>query len=480
MDTAFLTEVLLWAAGAFLFFFGSTYLLKKFGKAQTYYFVSLIKTRRFLPLLDGFKKHKRILNAIADAGLIFGFGAVAVDYLWGRGKSKPFRLALFAVSAFLLYFLLELLSRMFFVFQVLFSNPFISWSDIWVKIAFSIMGLSGALIVTLAAYGEFILDSILSGKKVCPGVGLIIPGVQIPKIAPIAVPLHGWISFVIMMLLHEGMHGALARKAKIRIKSAGLVLVGLLPFGAFVEPDEKQLKRAKPLEQARVYSAGPSSNLFASMAIPLVITIFMLAVFTPFFSAWFKEVRLNSVAGVFVTSVDQNIDIGCGEVYSNPAFGSIAPGMLLLKINDRNITTADDVSLALYGNKKPFTVEAIDANGTAVKKTIVPNELGIANFAIEEKPNPNYTPPASFEILTAASNFAVDFLFWLILLNFLIAIVNFLPTEPFDGGKMAKILLLPYFGFLHMNKKETEKFIGRLMLWIVGAIILANALPLVL
>jgi membrane-associated protease RseP (regulator of RpoE activity) len=299
--------------------------------------------------------------------------------------------------------------------------------------------------------------------------------VQIPKV-PIVVPIHGWISFLIILLLHEGMHGILAREAKVRIKNAGLLLAGLLPIGAFVEPDEKKLRKAHPLAQVRTYSAGPSINIFASMALPVLVTIFLLVVYLPFLGGWMKEERLGSVAGVFVTSVDQNIDL-CGQVYENPAYGKLLPGMRLLKINDRNIVTEDDAALALYLNKKPFTVQLMDANGTIVAYTIVPNELGLATFGIEEAKKPGYTPSDRFEIVSTIGSVLTDFIFWLMLLNFLIAVVNFLPTEPFDGGKIAKIILLPYFGWLKMNKKETEKFIGRLFTWIMAGLILANALP---
>jgi membrane-associated protease RseP (regulator of RpoE activity) len=63
-------------------------------------------------------------------------------------------------------------------------------------------------------------------------------------------------------------------------------------------------------------------------------------------------------------------------------------------------------------------------------------------------------------------------------LSIAVATANFLPMDPFDGGKMAKILFLPYLGFLKMNKEQTEKIIGRFFLWLVLGLILLNALPL--
>ncbi|MCX6803273.1 MAG: hypothetical protein NTY48_01740, partial [Candidatus Diapherotrites archaeon] len=54
---------------------------------------------------------------------------------------------------------------------------------------------------------------------------------------------------------------------------------------------------------------------------------------------------------------------------------------------------------------------------------------------------------------------------------------NYFPSDPFDGGRMAKIMLLPYFGFLNFNKKETQKFIGRLFTWLLVASLLLNMIP---
>ena len=56
---------------------------------------------------------------------------------------------------------------------------------------------------------------------------------------------------------------------------------------------------------------------------------------------------------------------------------------------------------------------------------------------------------------------------------------NFLPSDPLDGGRIAKFVLLPYFGFLKMSRKETMKFIGRLFAWIFLISILLNLLPYV-
>ena len=65
-----------------------TYIFKRLKIGQTYYIITMLKTRKFLPLLDKFS-HISWLGKLADFGLLIGFGAFAADYLWGRKLGKP-------------------------------------------------------------------------------------------------------------------------------------------------------------------------------------------------------------------------------------------------------------------------------------------------------------------------------------------------------------------------------------------------------
>jgi membrane-associated protease RseP (regulator of RpoE activity) len=97
---------------------------------------------------------------------------------------------------------------------------------------------------------------------------------------------------------------------------------------------------------------------------------------------------------------------------------------------------------------------------------------------VQDIPNTNYTPPAWYDPFMQVAGFVASFVGWLILLNFLVATANFIPVDPFDGGKMAKLLLLPYFGFLKQGEEETKKIIGKVFVGIVLVLVLINAAPL--
>ena len=93
-----------------------------------------------------------------------------------------------------------------------------------------------------------------------PSVSLVIPGVEMPG-SSIYVPFgYGLIALATVLIVHEFSHGIQAVGEKIPIKSIGLLLVAIIP-GAFVEPDEEELKEAKKISRLRVYAAGSIANL---------------------------------------------------------------------------------------------------------------------------------------------------------------------------------------------------------------------------
>lgn len=81
------------------------------------------------------------------------------------------------------------------------------------------------------------------------------------------------VAMAIVMVTHEAAHGIASRLENIKVRSMGVMLVFML-FGAFVEPDERQLRRARQVSKARVYGAGSLVNsLVAILAIIAIGTI---------------------------------------------------------------------------------------------------------------------------------------------------------------------------------------------------------------
>src|SRR5882762_4773281 len=98
----------------------------------------------------------------------------------------------------------------------------------------------------------------------------------LPGINPI-IPLgYGIFGLAVAIILHEFSHGILARVAKIKVRSLGLIFL-IFPIGAFVEPEEEQLRALPRRQRARLYAVGPATNvllavLFASLFSSIVVT----------------------------------------------------------------------------------------------------------------------------------------------------------------------------------------------------------------
>jgi len=103
------------------------------------------------------------------------------------------------------------------------------------------------------------------------------------KASPMAPPIPGitiglqtvpffLVALAVIMITHEAAHGIASRIENIEIKSSGIIVIFLL-FGAFVEPDDEQLRKAKLASKARVYGAGSLVNLLTAISIIIIVGI---------------------------------------------------------------------------------------------------------------------------------------------------------------------------------------------------------------
>ena len=109
-------------------------------------------------------------------------------------------------------------------------------------------------------------STLSSGSSVGIEYALAIPGFN-----PILPLSYGVVALVIAMVVHELAHGIQARANGIRVKSSGL-LYGVVPLGAFVEPDEEDLASKPRRAQVDVYAAGITVNtIVAVLSIAILI-----------------------------------------------------------------------------------------------------------------------------------------------------------------------------------------------------------------
>ncbi len=285
------------------------------------------------------------------------------------------------------------------------------YKKMWDTLAVFGIGIS---ILALFVGSMFMLNNslgILRGE-IREGVRLVLPwpSSQV-EFQPgfLFLPWYFWIIAIIsVMVPHELFHGIMCRTENIRIKTIGWFFLLFIP-GAFVEPDDNQLKRATRRIKLKVYSAGS----FANFLVSLLFALLGLALLSSFYSP----------AGVLPSSAITGYPVAEANVS-----GAITA------INDMPVRSQEDLSAIL---------EKIPPNTGIVLKTTAGN-YSIITSKHPESGKSFIGVSGPFQTYSAVSepyknsagiiNFLKELFMWITILNFGIGLVNLLPIKPLDGG----------------------------------------------
>ena len=119
-------------------------------------------------------------------------------------------------------------------------------------------------ILAIAIMSILIIDlSVLPSMFGKTGMGIEY-ALAIPGLNPMLPIVYGIIGLVFAMVIHEMAHGIQSRANDIKVNSSG-ILYGVVPLGAFVEPDEEETEKASRKARMHVYAAGITTNTFAAL-----------------------------------------------------------------------------------------------------------------------------------------------------------------------------------------------------------------------
>jgi Zn-dependent protease len=421
------------------------------------YGLYMMGSRKGLKAIDHIsKRHMRFWDAMAMWGLTMGFGLFTYLLVKGKIDKRVFAFGMISI-----------------VFVVIFVQPYfaaafqfiempalqsatsgqasalqqnVGWLSYALVIISAVFGFSGYIFVSvfsntvsiLIGMAQF-LFSYMSGvtntstlSNQIPGIAPVIPGVNIPLMA-------GMAALVILLVIHEASHGVLARIAGVKLKSVGLLLFGIIPIGAFVEPDEKRIKLLGRSKQTRIFSAGIAANLIATVVFFVLMLFFLTYVIPNTYNY-----------GIVVKDTIQ----------SYPADGILKTGMQILQWNGKDVVNMSTLAVAAAPDKPNTIVSVVTDNGTfAFRAVAEPDNYarGIIGVSISYQPIVK-TPYERF----------VYFLYTLValsmLLNFFVAVVNLLPIPGFDGWRIYKTNI------------KNNKFTGFLAALVVVGLAI-NALP---
>lgn len=209
------------------------------------------------------------------------------------------------------------------------------------KVSVVIVILSAILALVMLGYGAFL--SLYIRPSNAPSLNLLI---AFPGINPAIPVTFGTVALILSVVIHEVFHGIVARKHGIKVSSVG-VLFFILPIGAFVEPDEKEVQEADPVKRRRLIAAGPGINIVIALITLVVVAFLLVPSITPTHEGFYvQSVSGDSPASHFIQSGSEIVSFGNytgNQVNNLQYYSQLTPGNLygVSVYNGKSISTYD-------------------------------------------------------------------------------------------------------------------------------------------
>jgi len=348
---------------------------------------------------------------------------------------------------------------------------------IWLMVDQDYILLTGSLALRCAVGAATASQCHTIGVTVTQG-----PSIQsyllLPGLNPVIPVIYGIIGIVVAVVIHEGMHGVIARRLKLPVRSTGLLFFLIVPIGAFVEIDEKEIQKSKFRDSGRIMAGGPGSNIIVALvALAILLVIVGGLVPAQFNGAYVQTIVQGSpadtlhsqghlVSGDIIVAVN-GTEVNSVTSLSNYLNNTRANESLILSISHAGQIHNYTITLATYpspnvtrgfiGIAQSFSSSdlasiqhtyASDFFKDPILYLVVPGIFAQANSVVpfsNELANLYSSPSlggAWYPLAMTA--------FWIWFINVNLAFFNSIPLYPLDGGQA----LLNFFS--HFGRKGVE------------------------
>ena len=316
---------------------------------------------------------------------------------------------------------------------------------------------------TWMAFGLLNLSPAEKANLPGPEVALVLPGIN--PILPLEYLGYIVLALIIAIIVHEFSHGVLTLVGKIKVKSLGILYL-IIPMGAFVEPDEEQLKKTSIGKRMRVYAAGPMSNFVVAFIVLLLFSFVFMSAVQPVDGAQLLYIvddtpaeEIGLTPGVVITSFNDTEIHGISDfhdvIQNTTAYQTVNISYFRKgRIINTNVTLANyynytknqtDMNQSFLGVgfnpytgyvdylKNPFKGKIFDSMILLYSVPIIGYMVGFNPIVTPFTDGYKLVGPLS-GLPTGLFWIIVNALYWIFWLNFAVGAFNVLPMTPLDGG----------------------------------------------
>jgi membrane-associated protease RseP (regulator of RpoE activity) len=150
-----------------------------------------------------------------------------------------------------------------------------------------------------------------------PGIGVEY-ALAIPGINPMLPIWYGLLGLIVAVVIHEIAHGIQTRANDMAVESTGL-LYAVVPVGAFVEPNDEEIKKAGRKARSDMFAAGIAVNFVVAVVFFIIMSFGLMGSLSSDFGdrAAVTNVYAGSPAddaGIGFSSVILRVDDGTGPI----------------------------------------------------------------------------------------------------------------------------------------------------------------------
>ncbi len=353
------------------------------------------------------------------------------------------------------------------------------------------IGIGLAAIAMVTIFLTLLFGAVIATRLPASEAPSVNEALGLPGINPI-IPLgYGILALVVGIVLHELMHGIIARSQKIGVKSLG-ILWFVVPIGAFVEQDEQEMLAAPRRQRDRVAAAGVLANF-------VLAVVFFFALSAVISSSVSANANGVGIAYVIADTPAANLSLAGGDIITS-VNGTSTPTVATFENVLAHTTRGESVGLVYYSSSLGHLVSTtvVLANSPSVPgrgflgvavDSITPTELrqvfiwplGSSQGALTGAIDWIVLPLAGLQPVEGASAsyfhvsgplggagagtfwIGANVLYWLAWMNLLLGLSNALPLFPLDGGLLFRDFMASLAARVKRGWSEArlDQFAGR-------------------